>query len=246
VIRLALALSLLLGCRGDSESVTVAAAAVARAVAPALGDTFEATRGGRVVLLLGGSGTLADQVAAGAAVDVVLLADRADVDRLAAAGLLAADRRGAVAATRLVLVAARPAPKVTFESLSSLASNQSIAIGNPEHSASGVHARALFDRLRIWDDVRPRLLMRGDVAAALAAARRSQAAVAVVYEPDTRGLTDLEVLDRDETPVELWVALTRRGASRATARSFADFLRSDAARRLFDEYGFLPPGVGSR
>lgn len=237
-----------LACHGDSERVTVAMATAARQVAPDLETAFEAEHGGDVVLLLGGSGTLADTVVTGSAIDVVLLADRGEIDRLADRRHVAPDTRAPVAATRLVLVAARPAPRVTFQTLTRLPANQSIAIGNPEHSAAGVHTRALFQRLGIWDELRPRLVLGGDVAAALAAVRRGQAKVAVVYEPDASGAPQIEVLDRAASPPlpELWIALTRRGAGRASARAFASFLRSGTARRLFEEHGFLPPPPESR
>jgi molybdate transport system substrate-binding protein len=236
-------------CRGGSERVTVAVATAARQVAPDLETAFEADHAGDVTLLLGGSGTLADDVVAGTSqIDVVLLADRAEIDRLAERKLIDPDSRAPVAATRLVLVASRPAPHVTFTTLRQLPANQSIAIGNPEHSAAGVHTRALFQRLGVWDELRSRLVLGGDVAAALAAVRRGQAQAAVVYEPDVRSAKDLEVLDRAEPPPEpeLWVALTRRGADHEGARAFASFLGSGTAQRLFREHGFLPPArVGS-
>ncbi len=243
-----LAVALACGCRGGSDRVTVAIATAARAVAPELESAFEAEHGGDVVLLLGGSGTLADSVVAGSEIDVVVLADRAEIDRLAEKRHVDPDSRAPLAATRLVLVAARPAPRLTFATLPQLAANQSIAIGNPEHSAAGVHTRALFRRLGIWDELRPRLVLGGDVAAALAAVRRGQAEAAVVYQTDARGLKDIELLDTAEPPPlpELWVGLTRRGAGRESARSFAAWLRSDTARQLFAEHGFLPPTTGAQ
>ncbi|HEU5058991.1 MAG TPA: molybdate ABC transporter substrate-binding protein [Kofleriaceae bacterium] len=238
----------LAGCRGSSERVTVAFATGARAVAPDLERAFEAEHGGDVVLLLGGSGALADQVVTGSEIDVLVLADRAEIDRLAERGQVDPDSRAPVAATRLALVAARPAPRVTFETLTELPANQSIAIGNPEHSAAGVHTRALFRRLGIWDTLRPRMVLAGDVAAALAAVRRGQAEAAVVYEPDARGVQGMDLLDTAEPPPqpELWAGLTRRGAGRDAARAFASFLRSGTARRLFAEHGFLPPVTSRR
>lgn len=238
------ALALLAACRGGSERVTVAIATAARQVAPDLETAFEADHAGDVTLLLGGSGTLADDVVAGTSdIDVVLLADRAEIDRLAGKRLVDPDSRAPVAATRLALVSARPAPHVTFATLGQLPANQSIAIGNPEHSAAGVHARALLGRLGLWDPLRPRMVLGGDVAAALAAVRRGQAQVAIVYEPDVRDARDIEVLDRaDPPPVpELWVAVTRRGADHELARTFASFLRSGTGQRLFREHGFLSP-----
>ncbi len=234
----------LAACRGRSERVTVAIATAARGVAPDLETAFEADHAGDVTLLFGGSGTLADDVVAGKSdIDVVLLADRAQIDRLADKRLVDPASRAPVAATRLVLVSARPAPHVTFATLGQLPADDSIAIGNPEHSAAGVHARALLRRLGLWDPLRPRMVLGGDVAAALAAVRRGQAKVAIVYQPDARTVQGMEVLDRAEPPPvpELWVAVTERGTDRELARSFASFVRSETGQRLFREHGFLPP-----
>ena len=243
------AIGLLVGCRGGAERVTVAVATAARGVAPDLETAFEADHAGEVTLLFGGSGTLADDVVADRSdIDVVLLADRGDIDRLADKRLVVAESRAPVAATRLVLVSTRPAPHLNFATLGQLAGDQSIALGNPEHSAAGVHASALLRRLGLWDALRPRTVLGGDVAAALAAVRRGQAQVAIVYETEARGVKDIEVLDRaDPPPVpELWVAVTRHGADRELAASFASFVRSETGQRLFREHGFLPPASPSR
>ena len=247
--RALLALVLLAACRGGAERVTVAVATAARSVAPDLEIAFEADHAGDVTLLFGGSGTLADDVVTGSAdIDVVLLADRARIDLLADKGFVDPDSRAPVAATRLVLTAARPAPQVTFATLGQLPADDSIAIGNPEHSAAGVHARTLLRRLGLWDPLRARMVLGGDVAAALAAVRRGQAQVAIVYEPDLRGVKDMVVLDRaDPPPVpELWVAVTRGGADREMAVSFASFLRSQTGQRLFREHGFVAPSSPPR
>ncbi|HLU66125.1 MAG TPA: molybdate ABC transporter substrate-binding protein, partial [Kofleriaceae bacterium] len=247
-LALALALAALpvlpAGCEHDPERITVAGAASARRVLPELAAAFEREHGGDVALLLGGSGALVDRIEAGTRVDVVLIGDAAGLDRLAGEGRLEREGRAAVAGNRLVLVAraARP-PAVTFSRLAALPSDQAIAIGNPDHSAAGLDARRLLERLDLWDELRPRLLLRGDVAAALAAVRRGQAGVAIVYQTDAAAAGDLTVLDRAGPPPapRLWVALTPAGARRQRARAFARFLTSPAARAILERHRFDPP-----
>lgn len=241
--RLLLGVLALAACRGEPERITVAATSSARHVIPALLDAFEADHPGEVSLLVAGSGTLVDWIDEGAEVDLVLLGDEPNLDRLAKGRHLDEASRVAVASHRLVLVAEAPGPKVTFATLEQLPPTQPIAIGNPAYSSAGVHARALFQRLGRWDDLRPRMLLRGDVAGALAAARRGQAAAAVVYDTDARGVADLAVLDTaEEAPhPQLWLGLTAIGRRHGRARELADFLRSDAARAIFENHGFLPP-----
>lgn len=233
----------LAACRGEPERITVAVSSSARHALPALLDAFEGESPGEVSLLVAGSGTLADWIEEGAQVDVVLLGDEANLERLAVGRHLDETTRAAVASHRLVLVAVAPGPRVTFATLDQLPPTQPIAVGNPDFSSAGVHARALFQRLGRWDDLRPRLLLRGDVAAALASARRGQAAAAVVYDTDAHGVDDVVVLDTANEPphAQLWLALTPTGKRRARARDLAGFLRSGAAQEIFAEHAFLPP-----
>lgn len=230
------------GCRREPERITVAVPSSMRHVLPDLLDAFESDSPGEVSVLIAGSGTLVDWIEEGAQVDVAIVGDADNLARLSRGGHLDESSRAFVAAQRLVLVAVAPGPGVTFETLDRLPPTQPIAIGNPALSSAGIHTRALFDRAGRWDDLRPRMLLRGDVAAALAAARRGQAAAAVVYDTDARGVADVVVLDaaEDAPHPELWLALTSTGQRRARARELADFLRSAAARRILAEHGFHP------
>jgi two-component system phosphate regulon sensor histidine kinase PhoR len=237
-------LASLSGCRGEPDRITVAVTSGARDVLPDLLDAFEADHPGEVSVLMAGSGTLVDWIEAGTEADLVLLGDEDNLGRLARGGHLDDGSRTAVATHRLVLVAVAPGPAVTFETLDHLPPTQPIAIGNPALSSGGLDARALFQRMGQWDDLRPRMLLRGDVAAALAAARRGQAAAAVVYDTDAKGVPDLAVLDTDDAPPHpaLWVAVTATGRRRSRARELAAFLASPAAGALFQAHGYQIEG----
>ena len=232
------------GCHRRPDRITVAGAASVRALLPDLIHGFESDDGGPVSPLYGASGTLAKLVAHGTQVDVLIVVDRATLDRLAQANLVDRTSFTHLADNQLVLVAKKPAPRgLTFKTLDHLPPTQAIAIGNPDFVPAGAYARDLFQRLNKWDALRPRLLMLGDVAAVLAAAERGRAAAAVVYRTDVRGLDDVEVLDRAASPPtpELWLALTQRGAHNPRARAFAAHVRSAAGRRQLTAHGFRPP-----
>jgi molybdate transport system substrate-binding protein len=235
----------LAGCGRDREAITLAATSSARAAVPDLVAAFERASGGRVSLLLGGSGSLVDRIESGAAVDVVLLGDQAYVAQLASGGLLDPDlgAGSAVVTNRLVLVGGRTARPASFATLGELPDTRLIAVASPDHSAAGRDTRVLLGGLGLWEDLRPRMLLRGDVAAALAALRRGQTSLAVVYQSDVTGIDDVVVLDRAAPPPSpgLYLAVTRKGARRSRARAFASFLRSPEARRIFEQHGFTAP-----
>ena len=244
-LALPLALALAAGCRGDREVITLAASSSARAALPELTAAFARQSGADVALLVGGTGSVVERIEAGARADVVLLGDEVWLRQLADGGHL--DPAGAapsiVAANRLVLVGGRTARPTRFADLRRLPETQIIAVASPDHSAAGRQTQTLLAGLGLWDDLRPRMLLRGDVAAALAALRRGQTSLAVVYESDVTGLDDVVVLDRAEAapPAMLYLALTRRGADRPRARALAAFLRSAEARRVLERHGFAAP-----
>jgi molybdate transport system substrate-binding protein len=232
------------GCQSSPERVFAAAASSARFALPELVRAFEAEHPGRVVALYGASGTLAERVAGGAAIDVVLLGDRSFADDLVRAGRLVPDSLVRVAENRLVLVAserAQPAG-IRLATLDRLPASQSVSIAQPGFSAAGRHSRALLETLGVWAAVRPRLRRRGDTAAALADVRHGQSATAIVYETDLAGVDDVAVIDRVDRPrPELWLAVTRHGGERDQARALARFVASPRARALFAAHGFRPP-----
>lgn len=232
-----------ISCAREPERLTIAASSSLRGALPELLRAFEAEHDVDVVPLYGPSGALAARVATGGAIDLVIVGDAGFADQLERAGHLAANSRALLAENRLVLVARPTAPTTTrFASLTQLPASQPIAIANPGVSAAGRRTRELLEES--WDALKPRLRMRGDSAAALADLRRGNASAAIVYETELgiRRAADVRVLDRADQPrTELWLAITRRGAGRDSARALARFLGSARTRAHLIGHGFRGP-----
>ena len=235
---LVLAMLLLLGCGRGPTAPVVGAAASLRTVMPALVAAF----GQDVVVTYGASGTLRQQVEAGAPIDVVIFAAEEPVAALMQAGLADPSTRRRVATNDLVLIVPADSKRViTWQTLVSLPVTEKLAIGEPGAVPAGSYARAALQALGTWDALQDRIVFAGDVGAVLTYARRGEAAVAAVYATDVIGIADVRVVDAADwegapRPEIVGVAIT----DSARARAFLEFVASPEGARILQGAGFGP------
>ncbi len=236
-----------LSCRGGPSAsegeVVFAVASSLRHVMPELVRTFVEQDGEtEIVVTYGGSGTLREQVEAGAPIDAVIFAGGPPVDQLIEGGHADAKSRRIVATNRLVLIGPRGSAPIRFETIERVPAGEMIAIGDPISVPVGSYAAEAFRNLGKWEALQDRLVFGGRVAAVLAYARRGEVAAAVVYRTDARGLEDVVVLDEARGAwaprPEVVAAVTNGGVAAARAHAFLDFLGSPRGREILERYGF--------
>jgi molybdate transport system substrate-binding protein len=245
----ALALVVLAGANACSKpashaEVTVAAATSLREVLPEIARAYEASNPGHhVKATYAASGALKGQVEAGAPIDAVLFAGARPVDELIAEGKAEAATRHVVATNEMVLVARPGGPPLTFATLRALPRDAKLAIGDPRTVPAGEYARDYLVKLGEWDAIEGQSVLGANVAAVLVYARRGEAAAAIVYKTELRGITDLVVLDHATGPAaphpEVVVAQVRGGAPEVIA--FLGFVASPSGAAVFQSFGFGPP-----
>jgi molybdate transport system substrate-binding protein len=167
----------------DGELLVSAAASLTNALTE-IARQYERARGGRVVLNVGSSSGLARQIVNGAPVDVFLSADEAQMDAVAAAGLLDNASRADLLSNQLVIVV--PAGRTPFASPRDLtaASIRHVALADPAAVPAGVYAKAYLESLGLWTALQPKVVPTLDVRAALAAVDSGNADAAFVYRTD--------------------------------------------------------------
>jgi molybdate transport system substrate-binding protein len=206
-------------CGRESPSVRVFAAASLRRVMPELVERFRETRSGvEVDVAYGASGDLRRRAEQGDPVDVLLVVDGPGRP---------------VASNRMALVG--PPPAIT---LATLGPQDRLAIGDPEVVPAGANARSILEQRGLWGPLQARLVLAGDVAAALALARRGAVRVAIVYATDARGLDDVAAFEVFEAPRPTVVAVAQGSG---LGRELADFVASPAGQAILAAHGFGPP-----
>lgn len=227
--------------------ITVSAAVSLTDAMTAVAEQYGGAGHGGVRFNFGASNVLARQIVNGAPVDVFVSADEAQMDVVAAAHLLVDGSRVDLLRNQLAVVVPSDRPR-TMTSVRDLttATFRRIAIGDPEAVPAGVYAKAFLERENLWTTLQPRLVPSSSVRAALAAVEAGGADAAIVYRTDARialRATVAYVVPVERGPRIVYPgALVRGGGAAAEGKRFLDFLRSAAAARIFERFGFTPIG----
>lgn len=250
VAALALAVA---GPAARAGEVTVFAAASLKTALDEVGRDYRAARGHRVVAVLAASSALARQIAQGAPADLFLSANAAWMDRLARDRLIEPASRVDLLGNRLVLIApgqAGPPVPLTpgFDLAARLGRDGRLAIAFTEAVPAGIYAKAALVSLGLWPSVRGRLAQADNVRTALAFVARGEAALGLVYATDARAEPRVGVLatvPAEHHPPIVYPAAAVAASGNPLKHDFLAWLRSGAARLVFERHGFdVPAGRG--
>ena len=214
----------------------------------ALDDTnaaFTRATGIKVTASYAASSALARQIESGAPADVFISADLKWMDYVGDKKLIKIDSRTNLLGNRLVLIAGRDSklPSMTIEQgfdIAALAGNGRIAVADVKAVPAGLYAKAALEKLGAWAKAEPKLAQGENVRATLAFVARGEAPIGIVYETDAKVEPNVKIIatfpDGAYPPVTYPVAATTN-AKAGTAKYLA-FLRGDAAKAIFEKYGF--------
>jgi molybdate transport system substrate-binding protein len=231
---------------GETDSVTVFAAASTTNALLDIGRLFESRGLGKVICSFASSSTLAKQIEQGAPADIYVSANRQWMDYLQESGVIDASSRFDLLSNRIVLIV--PVDSVIERidihgglDLPGLLQDGLLAMGDPDHVPAGIYGKQALEKLGLWEGVQGRVARSKDVRAALALVERGEAPIGLVYATDA-AITDrvrvVGVFDPDSHPPIVYpVALVTDRVGPVAERLMA-FLRGPEARAAFERYGF--------
>jgi len=234
-----------LPARAEQQAITVFAAASMKNAIDDINAAFSKATGLKVVASYAASSALVRQIEQGAPADVFASADLDWMHYGSQKKLVQDDTRINLLGNRLVLIAPKDAKigEVTIApgfDLARLAGDGRIVTGDVRAVPVGKYAKAALEQLGAWNAAEKKLAMVDNVRAVLALVARGEAALGIVYETDAKVEPNVKIVGRFpenlHPPITYPVALTT-GAKPAAARYLA-FLRSSAAKNLFEAYGF--------
>ena len=236
----------LAGPAGAAERLLVFAAASLQGTVDGIGRRFEKSGGSPVTISFAASSTLARQIERGAAADVYLSASPRWTDRLEAGRWLRPGTLGNLLGNRLVLVApagrAAAVPIHHGFPLARLLGDGRLVMGDPSHVPAGQYARAALETLGVWRAVAGRVAGTPTVRHALALVARGEAPYGIVYVTDAEaepGVTVAGVFPEEYHPPIRYTAAVPAASTHPQAETFLYFLRSPAARAVFEARGFV-------
>lgn len=231
--------------QGQDRSILVFAAASMKNALDDVDAAFTKQTGIAVVAGYDASSALMKQIEQGAPADVFISADLKWMDYGSEKKLIDDKTRVNLLGNTLVLIAGKDSKlkKVTIDpslDLTVLAGDGRIATGDVRAVPIGIYAKAALQKLGLWDALEPKLAMVGNVRAALVLVARGEAPLGIVYATDAKVEPAVKVIatfpNDSHEPIVYPVAATR--IAKPAAAPYLAFLRSAAARAIFERYGF--------
>jgi len=234
-----------LDARAQNVTLTVSAAADLTPAFEELGVLFEEETGVSVDFNFGSTGQLAEQITAGAPVDVFAAANVSFVDDLDEQGLILSDTKALYARGRIVVWTRGDSP-LSIDSLDDLtgADVTRIAIANPEHAPYGMAAREAMQSAGVWDAVQDKLVLGENIRDTLRYAETGDVDVAIVaLSLSIQGDGQWTLIPEElHAPIDQALAAIKATQHEPEARAFTAFVNSEDGRQVMRSYGFVLPG----
>jgi molybdate transport system substrate-binding protein len=229
-----------------AEEITFFAAASLTNALNEVGQAFEQKEQHTVRFSFASSSTLAKQIENGAPAHLFMSADLDWMDYLDQRKLIVDGTRIDLLGNRLVLIAPAGSQlnKVDLNSgidLAGFLSGGLLAAGDPDHVPAGKYARAALEKLGMWKAIEGRIARTDNVRAALALVERAESPLGIVYATDATASFKVKVVGifpADSHPQIVYPAAMVKGKDTPAARSLLEFLKSPAAKPIFEKYGF--------
>jgi molybdate transport system substrate-binding protein len=231
--------------RAQDTTITVFGAASMKNALDDINAAFTKMTGIKVAASLAASSALAKQIEAGGPADVFASANLDWMDYLDKKNLIKKDTRTNLLGNKLVLVAPKDSKANNVHikrgfNLARLAGDGRIATGDVKAVPVGKYAKAVLENLGSWQAAESKFAMAENVRAALMLVARGEAVLGIVYETDAQvepGVQIVGYFPQDSYPLVTYpVALT--ASAKPEAARYLDYLRSNAAKAVFEKYGF--------
>jgi molybdate transport system substrate-binding protein len=206
---------------------------------------YTAKTGVKVMASYAASSTLAKQIEQGAPADVFVSADTDWMDYATGKKTINEPTRVNLLGNSIVLIAPKDsridhvAIGKGFD-LAKLAGDGKIATGDVKAVPVGKYAKAALEKLGAWQTAEPKFAMAESVRAALALVARGEAVLGIVYSTDAKvepGVKIVGTFPADSHPPIIYPVAATATAKPDTGGYLA-FLRTSAAKAIFDKYGF--------
>jgi molybdate transport system substrate-binding protein len=229
----------------QDKSLTVFAAASMKNALDDIDAAYTAKTGIKMVASYAASSALAKQIEQGAPADVFASADTDWMDYAAAKKNINEPTRVNLLGNSMVLIAPKDSKIDNVAigpgfDLATLVGDGKIATADVKSVPVGKYAKASLEKLGAWTAAEPKFAMTENVRAALALVARGEAVLGIVYSTDAKvepGVKIVGTFPADSHPAIIYPVAATTTAKPEVADYLA-FLRSSAAKAIFEKYGF--------
>lgn len=218
-----------------TKQLTISAAASLKGVMTDIINVYDKN----ISLNFANSGDLKMQIQQGAPIDIFISASSNHMDELENGDFLLKGTKKVLFQNSLVLIA--PVDKENgITSFNDVATDKvgQIALGDPVNSPAGQYAQELFEDLGIADKIQHKYIYAKDVTQVLTYVERGEVDAGVVYKTDATSNKNVTILDYSDKSAVYPVAVTKDSKNIPQAKDFINFLFSDEAKTIYENYGF--------
>jgi molybdate transport system substrate-binding protein len=229
----------------QEKSLTVFAAASMKNALDDVDAAYTKKTGVTLKVSYAASSALMKQIEQGAPADVFVSADLDWMDYGSQKKVIKDDTRVNLLGNKIVLIAPKDSKIENVKigpgfDLAKLAGDGRITTGDVKAVPVGKYAKAALEKLGAWAAAERKMAMAENVRAALALVARGEAALGIVYETDAKVEPGVKIVgafpDDSHPPIIYPVAATT--SAKSEANDYLAFLRSQAAKAIFEKYGF--------
>ena len=234
-----------IAAHSQDKTITVFAAASMKNALDDVNETFTTRTGIKVITSYDASSALMKQIEGGAAADAFVSADLKWMDYGVKKKVVNESARINLLGNVLVLIAGKDTKIDHVDmgpgfDLAKLAGDGRIATGDVKEVPVGLYAKAALEKLGVWPSVESKMAMTVNVRAALAYVARGEAPLSIVYATDAKiepGVKVVGVFPKNSHDPIIYPVAATANAKPETMQYLA-FLRSMAAKSIFEGYGF--------
>ncbi|MGU3845184.1 molybdate ABC transporter substrate-binding protein, partial [Vibrio diabolicus] len=113
------------------------------------------------------------------------------------------------------------------------------ALGNPTSVPAGMYAKESLTTLGVWKEIQTQIAPAKNVRLALALVERGEAPLGVVYKTDAQLTDKVKIVGEFASDTHAAIVYPTAVVNDSTeSEQFFQYLKSDEAARIFDQYGF--------
>jgi molybdate transport system substrate-binding protein len=237
--------------KAQGNDVVVFAAASLKNALDAINAQWQKEAGKKAVISYAASSALAKQIEQGAPAQIFISADLDWMDYLAQKSLIKPETRSNLLGNRIVLIApkdkAQPVDIKAGFDLARVLGDGRLSMANVESVPAGKYGKAALEKLGVWSSVSGKIAQAENVRAALLLVSRGEAPAGIVYQTDAAADPDVKIIGtfpRDTHPPIIYPIALTATASNPDAAAFLAYIKSAAAKPLFEAQGFTVIGPG--
>ena len=232
---------------GESDRpLRIFAAASLTSAMPAVAEAFQKKfEEANVEFKFAASSILAKQIEQGADADIYLSANSQWLQFLMEKKKIQKNSQVNFLSNKLVLVTSKNSQR-NLTGLEDLLSADvvRIALADWSHVPAGIYAKTALEKAGLWEKIKPKCIPALDVRAALAYVERDDVDCALVYRTDAAISKNIRIsgsLPKEIQPDIQYSAAATPNSTHPLSTAFLSFLKSQTAKRIFRESGFIIP-----